>query len=319
MGESIKLKTVFFGTSSYAREILEALAREKYEIAAVFTRPDVPQGRKQEVAPSPVKEMAISLKIPVFQPPKLDSETIKQIEKLKPDIIIVASYGKILPREILEIPRLGSLNIHASLLPKYRGPSPIQNALMNGEKETGVTVILMNQGIDTGNIISQEKVEIDEKDNAETLAHKLAEAGTGLILKTIPLWAEKKIKPSKQDDTKATICQLIEREDGRIIWEDEAENIYNKFRAFYPWPGIFTFWNNDGTMERIKLILVDLLKTDPQAPHEIGEVFELGDKIGVQTLKGIIVLEQIQLEGKNPVAAREFLNGYPSFLGSKLI
>jgi methionyl-tRNA formyltransferase len=319
MSEAKNLKIVFFGTSSYAKKILESLVQEKYEVAAVFTRPDVPQGRKQEVVASPVKEAAASLGIPLYQPLKLDEEAIEQIEKTKPDLAIVASYGKILPRNILDIPKLGSLNIHASLLPKYRGPSPIQNVLLNGETETGVTIILMNQGIDTGDIISQEKVVVEEKDTAETLTQKLAEIGARLLLKTIPLWSEKQIKPQKQDDKTATVCQLIEKEDGRIIWENEAQKIYNQFRAFYVWPGIFTFWNNNGTIERIKLNSISLITTDPQTKHAIGEVFEIGEKIGVQTLNGVIILEQIQIAGKSPVSAKEFLNGYSSFLGSKLI
>jgi methionyl-tRNA formyltransferase len=314
----IKIRMIFIGTSSYAKEILEALIREQFNVVAVFTRPDAPRGRKQEVIKSPVKVVAEASGIPLFQPAKLDPETVEQIRQLKPDIIIVAAYGKLLPKAILEIPGFGCLNVHASLLPKYRGPSPIQNVLLYGENETGVTMIVMNEGFDTGDIIAKDKIAIDLEDNAETLTQKLAKVGAELTVKTIPLWVERKIEPEKQEDNMATVCQLIEREDGKIVWEEEAEKIYNKYRALYPWPGIYSFWENNEAMERIKLIKISLEKNDPQVQHQPGEVFEIGEKIGVQTLKGVILIEEIQMEGKNPISIRDFLNGYPKFIGSFL-
>lgn len=306
------------GTSAFAKEILAALIDANYNIIAVFAQPDKKTGRDQEVKISPVKELAISNQIPVLQPVKLNQEATSEIKKLKPDLIIVAAYGKILSRAILEIPGFGCINIHASILPKFRGPSPVQNALLAGEKETGVTLMLMNEGIDTGDILAQEKIAIGKDDNAEDLSKKLSKLGTKILLETLPLWVEQKLQPRKQDDSKTLLCQLIEREDGRIIWEDEAENIYNKYRAFYPWPGIFSFWENNGTLERIKLTKITLQNSDTKTNHRSGEVFQLGDKIGVQTLKGVIILEEIQLEGKKPSAIKDFLNGHPNFTGSIL-
>ncbi len=314
----VKIRMIFIGTSSYAKEILEALIKEQFNIVAVFTRLDTPKGRKQKIAKGPVGELAETNNISLYQPIKLDQESIEQIKKLKPDIIITASYGKLLPREILKIPGFGCLNIHASLLPKYRGPSPIQNALLYGEKETGVSIILMNAGFDTGDVIAVEKIEIDPEDNAETLMAKLAKLGADLSIKTIPLWVERKIEPTKQDDSQASICQLIDREDGKIIWGEEAEKIHNKFRALYPWPGIFSFWENNGIMHRIKFIKIFLEKQDPETPHKPGEIFQLGEKIGVQTLKGVIIIGELQIEGKDSVLIKDFINGYPNFIGSIL-
>ncbi len=318
MQKAIKLRTIFMGTPLFAKEILDALIKNGYNIIAVFTRPDAPQGRKQELAKSPVKESAEANKIPVYQPVSLDEKITEEIKKLKPDITIVAAYGKILPRQILETPGFGCLNIHTSLLPKFRGPSPVQNALLAGEKETGITIFLINEGIDTGDILSQEKIKIGEDDTAESLTEKLSRLGAELLIKTLPLWIERKIKPVRQDDSRASLCQLIEREDGHIFWEEEAKNIYNKFRAFYPWPGIFGFWENNGALERIKLIKISLSEKDPSADHEAGEIFQMGDKIAVQTLKGAVIIEEIQPEGKKPMAAKDFIVGHPNFIKSVL-
>lgn len=315
---NVKIRMIFIGTSSYAKEILESLIKEQFNIVAVFTRADAPKGRKQEITKSPVGQLAEANSIPLHQPMKLDQESIEQIKKLKPDIIVTASYGKLLPRELLRIPGFGCLNVHASLLPKYRGPSPIQNALLYGEKETGVSIILMNEGFDTGDIIALEKVNIDPQDNAETLTAKLAKLGAALSIKTIPPWVERKIELAKQDDSQASICQLIDREDGKIVWEEEAEKIYNKFRALYPWPGIFSFWENNEVQNRIKFRKISLEKQDSETPHRPGKIFQLGEKIGVQTLKGVIIIEELQIEGKEPVLIKDFVNGYPNFIGSVL-
>jgi methionyl-tRNA formyltransferase len=311
---------VFAGTSSFAKLILEKLIKSKLVIiSAIITQPDAEKGGKIGVKISPVKELAEKHGLPVLQPEKFDQEAIDQIKKISPDLIIVAAYGKILPEEILKIPDHGCLNIHASLLPKYRGPSPIQNALINGETKTGITIILMDKGIDTGDIIAQEAVDISPEDNSETLHYKLAAIGADILLKTIPMWLNKELKPLKQDHTKATFCQLIEREDGHIVWDDKADSIHNKFRALLPWPGVFSFWKINDALLRIKFTKISLEKNNPQTSHRLGEVFQLSDKIGVQTIEGVIILEELQIEGKKPVPIKDFLNGYPDFPGSVLI
>lgn len=316
--ELSKTKIIFMGTSLFAKEILTGLVEEGYNIAAIFTQPDKKAGREQKIVVSPIKEAAAMYNIPVFQPEKLENGVISEIKSIGPDMIIVAAYGKILPLKILGIPKLGSFNVHASLLPKFRGPSPIQNALMAGTEKTGITIIKMDAGIDTGDILSQKEIKIEAEDTADVLSQKLSFLGKESIIETIPLILQGKIIPQKQNEQESTFCQLIEREDGHIFWNEEAQVIYNKFRALYPWPGIFTFWKEAEKMKRLKLCRISLESNNFQEERQIGEIFKLGDKIAVQTVKGAIALDEIQLEGKNPMLAQEFVKGYPKFLGSIL-
>ena len=316
--KKIKLRVVFMGTSDLSETILGTLVENEYNVVGVFTKPDMKVGRKQEIEESLVKKMAKEKNIPVFQPLKFNSDAVEELKKLKPDLIIVAAYGKIIPKSALEIPGFGCINVHVSLLPKYRGPSPIQNALLSGEKETGVTIMFMDEGVDTGDIIVQEKTIIEPEDTTATLMQKMSVVGSQLLLKTIPLLIEGKIEKTPQDNTQATLCQLIERSDGKIFWTDSAENIYNRYRALTPWPGIFTFWKNGSEVIRLKLNSIGLQKINPIEKHQTGEVFELGSDIGVQTENGIIILKELQLEGKKVTDAKSFINGYPNFIGSIL-
>lgn len=312
-----ELKIIFMGTSFFARKILASLLEENYKISAVFTQPDKKSGRSQKLETSPVKELAELRKIPCFQPFKFTEETVLKIKEIDPDLIVVAAYGKIIPREVLEIPKHKAINVHPSLLPKFRGPSPIQNAILQGEKEIGITIMLMDDKVDHGDILNQTKTKIDPKDTTESLTKKIIEPCSELLSKTIESWVNKKIKPQKQDDTKATYCQLIEREDGHIFWNEEAQEIYNKYRAFQPWPGIFCIWENKNNL-RIKIIRAGVMSESSARQNQIGEVIEFEEKIGVQTAKGKIILEEIQVEGKKPVKIKEFINGYPDFIGSIL-
>lgn len=313
------IKVIFFGTSSFSKEILKSIFGEKYRIMAVFTQPDKKIGRKQEIKPGPVKEFSTAQNILTFQPMKLDEEMTEKIREMGPDLIIVVAYGKIIPRRILEIPRYKSLNIHPSMLPEFRGPSPIQNAILSGKKETGITIMLMDEKMDHGDILVQKKVTIDPDENTEALSKKIVPLSIKLLLETIPDWIQEKIKSRQQDDSKATYCQLIEREDGHIFWNEEAAEIYNKFRAFTPWPGIFSIWEKDNVFIRLKIVKIKIQEKDPKEKYEIGEIFRLNpNEIGVKAAKGIVILEEVQLEGKNPSAMNEFLNGYPDFVGHKL-
>lgn len=313
-----KIKIVFMGTSSFSDVILNSLLEEKYNIIGVYTATDKKVGRKQILERSVVKITAEKNNLEIYQPEKFDEPAIKELKKLRPDLAIVASYGKILPKSVLKIPKLGCLNVHASLLPKYRGPSPIQNALLNGESETGVTVMLMDEGIDTGDILSQEKISIHPNETCPELMGRLAGVSSSLLLDTIPKWIEKKMMPIKQDDLKETLCQLIEKNDGRILWSEDAQVIYNKYRAFYSWPGTFTFWENKGTKLRINLRKIGYLQKNSKDERRLGEIFKMDDKISVQTALGAITLYEIQIEGKDTARINDFINGYPGFIGSIL-
>lgn len=306
------------GTSSFATEILNSLIKERYDIAAIFTQSDKKIGRKQELIIGPIKLIGTENGIPVLQPDKLSEKEIGEIKSIGPAAIIVASYGKILPKKILEIPKFGCLNIHASLLPKYRGASPIQNALLDGEKKTGNTIMLMDEGVDTGAILSQNEIDIKPDDTAKTLTGKLAVSGAKLLLKTLPDYVSGKIIPQKQNDSSATSCKLIKREDGLIDWNDPAEKIYNKYRAFQPWPGVYAFWETGNSPKRLKLINIKMQKENPAKKNIIGEVFRFNDDIAIQTGAGLIILKELQLEGKPPINAESFVNGHLNFIGGKL-
>ena len=306
------------GTPKLAAVILSGLIEKKYNIVCVITKPDKPVGRKQEMTESAVKKKALECGLPIEQPQKLDQETIEKIKALKPDLIIVAAYGKLLPKDLLEIPGFGCVNVHASLLPLWRGASPIQNTLLVGAAETGITLMLMDDGMDTGDILAQKRIEIDPDDTTESLSKRMTETGCDLLLETLPLWIKRTITPVPQDDSLATLCQLIEREDGHIIWTESAESIYNRYRALYPWPGIFTFWKKDGELLRLKLCLISYQKQSPQIAHPIGQVFEVGETVGIQTGEGVIFLGEVQLEGKARLPITEFLLGNKDIIGSLL-
>lgn len=314
-----KIRVVFMGTPDFAATILGGLRDAGYHIVAVYTKPDKPVGRKQETTPPPVKRIAEEAGIPVEQPARFDEKAIETLRKRKPDLIVVAAYGKILPSAVLGMPGFGCVNVHTSLLPKFRGAAPVQNALLQGEAETGVTLMLLDEGLDTGDILAQTSRVISPDDTRDTLLAKLAEDGITLLRETLPLWVERKITPKPQDETQATVCQLIDREDGRIFWNETAQTIWNTFRGLTPWPGIFTFWKReDGSFLRLKLVQISVQKTNPAVSRSFGEVFEAGEKIAIQTAEGLVFPEMIQLEGKQPTPIRDFVNGYSDFLGSKL-
>ncbi len=312
-----KIKIIFMGSSQFSSIVLRELINADYDISTVVTQPDKKVGRLQEIKINPVKKLAQIKNIPVWQPKKLDDNLAKKLKELAPDVAIVVAYGKILSEKILDIPKFKSLNIHASLLPKLRGPSPIQNAILQGHKITGVTIMLMNEGIDTGDILGYKKIKITTADKLPTLSKKLANAGALLLLKILPLWIKGRIEPQEQNENKATLCQLIEKEDGKILWNKTAEEIYNQFKALYPWPGIYSFWDNKKNLQRI--IFKDIsFEINNHREHRLGEVFLKASKLSIQTERGIIVVNSIQLAGKKEQSAQEFINGYPKFIGAIL-
>lgn len=314
-----QVRVVFMGTPDFAATALRKLLDATYHVVAVYTQPDKPVGRKQEVTPSPVKRLAAENSVPVEQPAHFDQPAIEVLRRYKPDVIIVAAYGKILPKEALDIPGFGCINIHASLLPRWRGASPVQNSLLSGDEETGITLMLMDEGMDTGPILAQLPVPIAPDDTSATLLARLASAGADLLIETLPLFIRRKIEARAQPEEGATLCQLIERDDGRILWNETAQTIWNQYRGLSPWPGVFTFWKvGDGEFVRLKLTRISIEKADPVPRRRLGEVFESGERIGVQTGSGVVLIESLRPSGKDEMAVRDFLNGRKGFLGSIL-
>lgn len=318
MKNPVKLNTLFMGTSSFAATILKSLIDNDYNIISVYTRADAKIGREHITQKSPVKLVAEKVKLNVFEPQKFDAEEISKIKKQKPDLIIVAAYGKILPKAVLDIPGFGAINAHASLLPKFRGPSPVQNALLDGEIKTGTTIMLMDEGIDTGDILAQKKIIINPEEKYPELLEKMATASSQLLLKTLPDLINRKIKPVPQEETQASYCQLIERQDGKIIWNEEAISIFNRWRAFYPWPGVFTYWGKNSCNIRLILHKIKFSTRKINPDFSQGQVFESDGEIGVFANQGSIILEEVQLEGKNRIGIADFINGHPDFIGSIL-
>lgn len=315
----MNLKIVFIGTPEFGAIILEELVSNKYKPVLVVAETDKPAGRNQIVTPPPVKVVAEKYKIPVLQPEKIRNLEL-EIRNLKPDLIIVAAYNQILPRGILEIPKYGCLNVHPSLLPKYRGPSPIQYAILNNDEETGVTIILMNEKIDEGDILASKKLIMkNEKLDCGLLSKKLAKLGTELLIETVPKWIKKDIKMEPQDNSKATYTKILTKDDGRINWQKDAEEIEKQIRAFSVWPGAFTFWLKDDKLLRIKILKARVYKFSQEFVYIIGRTLVVPqNEAAVQCGKDYLVIEEIQLEGKKEMKSEEFLRGHPDFVGTIL-
>lgn len=314
-----QVSVVFMGTPEFAVPTLEMLIQEGYHLTGVVTQPDRPTGREQAVTPPPIKELALQHNLPLLQPEKLNDETFQILRSWKPDLIVVAAYGKILPEPILHLPGFGCVNVHASLLPRWRGASPVPNALIAGDKTTGVSLMLLDQGMDTGSLLATELTPIAPDERADELLTRLSIMGADLLRKTIPQWIKRSIEAKPQNEEGATLCQLIEREDGRIFWSAPAEEIYNRYRGLSPWPGIFTFWQRSSDdIRRLKLIEIRCQKTPPSMTQPSGTVIEVGESIGIMTGSGIIFPTVVQLEGKSAQSIDDFTRGYPEFLGALL-
>jgi methionyl-tRNA formyltransferase len=299
-----KYRIVFFGSPEFAIPSLEALY-EKEEIVAVITQPDKPKGRGLKPSPSPVKAWALSKGLKILEPTRLkDPQFIQILKDLSPDLIVVCAYGKIIPKEILEIPKFGCWNIHASLLPKYRGASPINWAILEGEKETGITIMLMDEGLDTGPILLQKKINISEEDDANSLSQKLAQLGKEAILSAIELHKKGELKVIPQPEEGISYAPILKKEDGFFTFEEPAEKIEKKVKAFLPWPSAFTYYKK-------KLLKVfsakAILLKHKEKPGTILDINK--DGILVATSKDAILLKEVQLEGKKKISAYEFACG----------
>jgi len=322
------MSIIFIGTPTFAVPSLHALADSGHSIAAVVTQPDRPAGRRRTLTPPPVKLAAQELGLPVLQPPTLrDSDTLAGLRALSPEVFVVVAYGQILRRDVLNIPPRGVLNVHPSLLPRWRGASPIPAAILAGDERTGVTIMLMDAGMDSGPLLAQKEAPVQESDTAGSLGERLAEVGAGLLAETLPRWLAGEIEPRPQDDSRATTCPLIRKEDGALDWSLPSTDTWRRVRAYNPWPGAYTML--DGEL----LHIWQARPLDANSSARPGTVLELGEgwmndvrveamkqaAFAVQTGRGVLVPLEVQRAGRRALSAAEFLRGVPGLIGQRLV
>ena len=296
------MRVVFMGTPDFAVETLEALIRSEHQIEAVVTQPDKPKGRGKAVQFPPVKEVALREGLTIYQPRKVrDPEFIKILKEKNPDVIVVVAFGQIIPQEIIDLPRYGCINVHGSLLPKYRGAAPIQWAVIDGEKESGVTTMQMDAGLDTGDMLLKTVVPLEEKETGGSLFQKLSKAGAELLLRTLKGLEENSLTPEKQGESTTPYAKMLTKEMGRIDWRQDASVIERLIRGLNPWPSAYTYL--DGKTLKIWQAAAEEGDTEEQP----GIVTEVNKKeLKVQTGKGILSLKEVQLEGKKTDGDRRF-------------
>lgn len=323
------MKIVYMGTPDFAVGPLRALIKAGHEITLVVTQPDKQKGRGKEVVFSPVKQCAIKYQIPVFQPTKIKQpDSVCELARYEADIFVVAAFGQILSEEILTMPKFGCINIHASLLPKYRGAAPIQWALIDGEKETGVTIMQMDKGLDTGDMLAKSRVSITEEDTGESLHDKLAAAGADLITKTLPMLESGQIKPEKQEDSLSCYAKMLTKELGLLDFSKTAEEIERLIRGLNSWPSAYTYYNG----KTLKIWKSEIIKENKENLNKVSECLAAAgfsdsqpqngmvcyvdkEKIYVKTGKDFLSIVELQLEGKKRMTTKEFLLGRQIPLG----
>jgi len=303
------MNIVFMGTPAFAVPSLEMLIEEGYNVVAVVTQPDRPQGRKKVLTPTPVKEAALRHGIPVLQPQRLrNPEAVAELAEYKPDLIVTAAYGQILPKSVLDMPPLGCLNVHGSLLPAYRGGAPIQRSIINGEKVTGITLMYMAEGLDTGDMIARVEVPIEDDDTAGTMFDKLSLAGARLLKEQLPTLVQGKVAAEPQDESKATYAPNLTREDERIDWSKTSRQIYDQIRGLVPYSGGFTLWNGD--VFKVWACAKPEKSDQGKGDAEPGTVLEVGESgIVVKTGDGVLTLLTVQPSGKKAMDAAQFARG----------
>ena len=296
------MKIMFMGTPDFARVNLENLINNGYEVCCAVTQQDKPRGRKMVLTPPPVKEYALSKNIPVLQPHTLkDGAFLKELEKYNPDLIVVVAYGKILPKYILDYPKYGCINVHGSLLPKYRGSAPVQWAVINGDKETGVTTMYMNEGMDTGDILLQQKFDIFKNETSGELMERMAGIGAELLVKTLENLSD--ISPIKQDEKEATYAPMLKKEMGLINWKSSAGEIKNLINGLNPWPTAY-FKTEKGV---IKVYSAEAKSCEMN--EKPGTVVSAEDTLDIMTGDGVLKIKELQLQGKKRMNAADFLRG----------
>lgn len=310
--------SVFMGTSDFSVPTLRTLVEHGYDVKAVVTQPDRPKGRGRTIVPPPVKVFAEQHDIPVLQPQKVRAPEIQEtLRELSPDVIVVVAYGQILPESILRIPRLGCINVHASLLPKYRGAAPIQWAIIQGEQETGVTTMVMDKGMDTGDILLQKIVPIMPDDTAGTLHDTLSEVGAEVLLETLQRLEAGTLTPTPQHHEQASYAPLLKKDDGQIRWQEPAIQIRNTVRGLFPWPGAYTHFQG----KAVKLLNVQVEEHSPDAGEALpGTIVALDARTGplIATGEGTLRILEVQPENKRPMRCSDFCRGYHLQVGTQL-
>jgi methionyl-tRNA formyltransferase len=319
-GNKVKIKIIFIGAGKFALPIFSSLAiNSGFEVAALITRPDRLSGRGLKISSSPIKDLAVKKNILVLQPEKIN-EIGKQISEISPQILVVASYGQILPDSVLSIPKRGAVNVHASLLPKYRGAACVPAAILNGDDKTGVTIMLMDKNLDTGPVLAQAEIKIEETDTAATLEKRLSLLASALISATLIDWLGNKIIPVPQSDTGATYAPRLKKEDGRIDWTKPVDYIARFIRAMNMWPGAFSVISSSSPKisNKIFKILSAASGGFNQNSNPAGTVVLFGSRLAVQCLDGLLILGEVQLEGKKNMAAVDFYCGNKEIIKSVL-
>jgi methionyl-tRNA formyltransferase len=319
MSETVRF--IFMGTPAFALPTLKALIRH-YSVVGVVTQPDRPAGRGRSLRPPPVKQAALAQDLPVFQSFNLrDPEAVAHLREWAPDVIVTAATGHILTPEVLALPTRGTLNVHASLLPRWRGAAPIQAAILAGDAETGITIMCTDEGLDTGPILSQSAIPMGPRETAASLHDELAQLGADLLLETLPRWLSGELTPRPQPKAGITVAKLIRKADGLIDWAQPALEIDRQVRAFTPWPGAYTFWDK----QRLKIIEAFPLSPPLSPPlggmkggAEPGHVIAVHNLPTVVTGAGWLRLDQIQLAGKRVTSGTAFVRGHPDFIGVTL-
>ncbi len=308
------LRLVFMGTPDFAVPSLRALLDGEDAVVGVCTQPDQPAGRGMALRPSPVKVCALEHQVPVFQPPKLRRvpEVLEQLTSWQPDLIVIAAYGKILPPPILDLPPHGCINVHASLLPKYRGAAPIQWAIADGEAETGITVMQVSQQMDAGAILLQKATPITHSETGGSLHDKLAVLGAEALREALALFRQDKLVARPQDETQVSYAALIKKEDGRIDWSQDASSIERRIRAFHPWPSAFT--TVQGKLLKIYSARLEQSPISPAAPGTV--LASAPNQLLIATGSGALALEEVQLAGKKRLPIAAFLKGHPQAPGT---
>lgn len=306
------LSIIFIGTPDFAAENLKALVRDTdFSVLAVITQPDMPSGRGMGITESAVKQLALKDSIEVWQPIKIN-QIVDQISALEPDFIVVAAYAQIIPENILNIAKYGCINVHASLLPKYRGAGVIAAQVLAGEKESGVTIMLMDKGLDTGPILAQIKVPVEEMETGESLYNKLADAGSHLLLPTLKKLAKGEIKPVAQVGN-SNYVGLLKKQDGLIDWSQSAEILEKKVRAFHSWPGAWTWLKG----KQLKIIAVEH-KTLDFNTYANGKTFIYSGRLAIQCGQNALIISRLKLEGKPETSDKDFINGHRDIIGQIL-